>query len=240
MGPKEKAPEDPRTAARTATTDTRTAVQGRGSILSGTLGKESYRGTTAGMERTSGAAARGSIVRHLERREGFLHQTGMLERIESSAMNGWDIVDGSEDVDARHADDENCDVGDRNSIGCCHGHSHHGHSHGGIGTLAIEDGNRVKNTLEVLLDIAAHKVKVERRGRIFERTGSVTVLSWCLLAMAGFCHVSTSICAMINVASIVPSATASWLSTSATSACVSVCWDARVCGRLVRSRERQH
>ena len=57
-GPKEKALEDPRTAARTATTDTRTAVQGRGSILSGTLGNESYRGTTAGMERTSGAAAR--------------------------------------------------------------------------------------------------------------------------------------------------------------------------------------
>ena len=135
----------------------------------------------------------------------FLHQTGMLERIESSAMNGWDIVDaGNEDVDAGCADDENCDVGDRNSIGCCHP------------TLAIEDGNRVKNTLEVLLDIVLTKSKLNVVAGYLRGRGSVTVLSWCLLAMAGFCHVSTSICAMINVASIVPSATASWLSTSAT------------------------
>jgi len=144
----------------------------------------------------------------------FLQQAGMLDG--SETMNGREVSshDHSSFTTTTGEEDENCEIiegaGDRNRIGggC------HGHSHGAI--AAVEDANRVKNKVEVVLDVVLTKSKLNAAAGYLRGRGSLTVLPWCLLLVAGFCHVSTSICAMLSVASIIPSATAAWLSTSAT------------------------
>ena len=152
----------------------------------------------------------------------FLQQAGMLDGKEKSAsLSSLDIAaektNGTISSDLSSSEfegDENCDAEEdrKNRIGgggCCN------HSHGGA--LAMEeDVNRARNKVEVVVDVVLTKSKLNAAAGYLRGRGSLTVLSWCLLLVAGFCHVSTSICAMLNVASIVPGATAAWLSTSAT------------------------
>ena len=152
----------------------------------------------------------------------FLQQAGMLDGKEKSAsLSSLDIAAektngtiSSDHSSSEFEDDENCDPEEdrKNRVGgggCCN------HSHGGA--LAVdEDVNRARNKVEVVVDVVLTKSKLNAAAGYLRGRLSLTVLSWCLLLVAGFCHVSTSICAMLNVASIVPGATAAWLSTSAT------------------------
>ena len=185
---------------------------------------EGSSGNVSGSSSASGHDGAGVSYDISNDESDFLQQAGMLDGKEKSAsLSSLDIAAektnngttiSSDLSSSEFEDDENCDPEEdrKNRIGgggCCN------HSHGGA--LAVdEDVNRARNKVEVVVDVVLTKSKLNAAAGYLRGRGSLTVLSWCLLLVAGFCHVSTSICAMLNVASIVPGATAAWLSTSAT------------------------
>lgn len=185
-------------------------------------GFEGTSGNVSGSSSASGHDGAGVSYDISNDESDFLQQAGMLDGKEKSAsLSSLDIAAektngtiSSDHSSSEFEDDENCDPEEdrKNRVGgggCCN------HSHGGA--LAVdEDVNRARNKVEVVVDVVLTKSKLNAAAGYLRGRLSLTVLSWCLLLVAGFCHVSTSICAMLNVASIVPGATAAWLSTSAT------------------------
>jgi Zn2+/Cd2+-exporting ATPase len=186
-------------------------------------GFEGTSGNVSGSSSASGHDGAGVSYDISNDESDFLQQAGMLDGKEKSAsLSSLDIAaekTNGTTISRDHSssefeEDENCDPEEdrKNRVGgggCCN------HSHGGA--LAVdEDVNRARNKVEVVVDVVLTKSKLNAAAGYLRGRGSLTVLSWCLLLVAGFCHVSTSICAMLNVASIVPGATAAWLSTSAT------------------------
>jgi len=100
----------------------------------------------------------------------------------------------------------------------------HGHSHGGLTMMNNDDelnnfennNNKKKNRGERVLDIVLTKSKLNEVAGYLRGRGTVTVFAWCLMLIAGFCHVSQSICSMLNVALIVPTQVSAIVATTAT------------------------